>query len=88
MKYYLACVLILCSTAAFAQQPMPMPGQQPNQLETQLTQEWSAMQLAQQHFVTALTKIVEEARTTKMTLEMERKYWADYVKGSPPTSKP
>ncbi len=81
----------LLTGTAFAQQPMPGPQQQPNPTESKLSTEWSSMQLAQQHFVDALTKLVEEARATKMTLDAERKYWAEYVAGltpKPTASKP
>lgn len=71
--------LVLIAGAAFAQQPMGM--QQPNPMETKLGTEWGAIQLAQQHFVDALQKAIDETRTLKTTADAERKYWADYVKG-------
>jgi len=71
---YVICFLLI-SNIAFAQglkQPDPVDA---------LAPEWSAVQLAQQHFIAALTKVIEDTKATKITLDAERKYWAEYVKG-------
>lgn len=84
MKKYIFGLALLLATPAFAQQP----GQPPQQEQTP---EQFAVTFIQQQRNQALAKADDQAASVaylQRMMALERRYWADYVKGLYPASQP